>query len=457
MISRFLLAGSSAAVALLLLAVMPAPPAFAQDQAAAPAPAQAAAAAPEPLTDDEMEVLVARIALYPDELIGVITAASLFPLQIVEAERFLQAYAKDKTLKPKDSWDSSVISLLNYPEIVKMMSDDLEWTQALGDALAYQQKDVLIAIQQLREEAVAKGVIKSDDKVKVESSGDNVVIQAADPEKIYVPRYEPEMLYEPDYVPVPITYYEDPYPNYWYPTAPFFAAAVTGAIWAAAVDWDDWDIWDGRWDGGDIDIDCNKCFNDIDFDGKIDFKDVDWKNIDRSKINFDRDKIQNIDRTKIKDNLKARGDTQRVRDRAADIKRERPANLPARTAQAKDVRKATVDGLKNKDLAANRPGANRPDGKRPEARPNVQKAKDVSRPSGKKKPAARADNRPKKPSGLGEVNRGKAQKVASQRGQKAMGGGNRGGGGHKQIRRPGGGGHGGGRGGGRGGGGRGRR
>ena len=60
------------------------------------------------------------------------------------------------------------ISLLNYPDIVKMMSDDLEWTQSLGDAIAYQQKDVLIAIQQLRDEAVAKGIIKTDDKMKVD-------------------------------------------------------------------------------------------------------------------------------------------------------------------------------------------------------------------------------------------------------------------------------------------------
>jgi uncharacterized membrane protein YgcG len=435
-------------------------PAYAQDKAAASAPA--ASEAPEPLTDDELEILVARIALYPDELIAVITAASLFPLQIVEAERYLEAYAKDKNLKPKDSWDSSVISLLNYPEIVKMMSDDLEWTQSLGDALAYQQKDVLIAIQQLREEAVAKGVIKTDDKVKVETSGDNIVIQAANPEKIYVPQYPPQMLYEPDYVMAPISYYADPYPPYWYPTATFFAGAVTGAIWAAAVDWDDWNVWDGRWDGNNIDIDCNHCFNDRDFNGKIDFKDVDWTNIDRSKINIDRDKLKNVDRDRIKNDIKSRGDVERVRDRAADMKRERPANLPSRTEQARDIRKSTVEGLKSKDLAAARPAnrpADRPQVNRPESRPDIGKPANISRPAGKPKPAARVDNRPK-PSALGNVGSGKAQKIASDRGAKGMGGGykgNRGGGGGggggKQIKRQGGGGghaRGGGRGGGRG-------
>ena len=242
-------------------------------------------------------------------LIAVITAASLYPLQIVEAARYLDQYAKDKNLKPKDSWDGSVISLLNYPDVVKMMSDDLEWTQSLGDAIAYQQKDVLVAIQQLRDEAVAKGVIKTDDKMKVETTGDNVVIQSANPEEIYVPHYEPEMLYEPNYVAEPISYYPDPYPNYWYPGATFFAAAATGAIWAAAVDWDDWGVWGGGWDGGDIDIDCNDCFNNRDFNGKVNFNDVDWKNIDRSKINIDRDQLNKLDRTNIKNKVEATATT----------------------------------------------------------------------------------------------------------------------------------------------------
>ena len=161
-VSRLLLAVLLAAFAAPLHAV----PGFSQDQPAAAA-AGAVEPAPDPLDDDELEVLVARIALYPDELIAVISEASLYPLQIVEAARFLDKAAKDKNLKPKDTWDGSVISLLNYPEIVKMMSDDLDWTQTLGDALTYQQKDVLIAIQQLRDKAVAEGVIKTDDKIKV--------------------------------------------------------------------------------------------------------------------------------------------------------------------------------------------------------------------------------------------------------------------------------------------------
>jgi hypothetical protein len=453
----FSLAGA-AALALLLGTVQPPQPASAQEPVAAVAAGDAAATSPEPLSADEMEVLVARIALYPDELIAVISGASLYPLQIVEAARFLDQSQKNKSLKPKESWDGSVVSLLNYPDIVKMMSNDLEWTQALGDALAYQQKDVLVAIQQLRDEAVAKGVIKTDDKIQVVTENDNVVIKSANPEVIYVPQYPPEMLYEPDYVWEPIRYYPDPYPNYWYPGATFFAGAVTGAVWAAAVDWDDWGVWGGRWNGNDIDIDCNNCFNNRDFNGKVNFNDVDWKNVDRSKINIDRNQFNKFDRTSIKNNIE-RNSNNSIGDRAKDIKKrdnmasKRPG---AGAAGTRDVRKSTLEGLKkgdggqaanlrpgNRPAAGNRPNrpdaSNRPTNRASANRPASKPAK-VTRPAGKPKPAARMDNRPNKPSGLGNVNRGKATQISSNRGRQSMGGGSRGGGGHKQIKRGGGGG-----------------
>ena len=77
-----------------------------------------------------------------------------------------------------------------------------------------------------RDEAAAKNIIKTDDKMKVVEENDNIIIQSTNPEKVYVPRYEPEMLYAPNYPPEPIAYYPDPYPNYYYPTAPYFAAAT---------------------------------------------------------------------------------------------------------------------------------------------------------------------------------------------------------------------------------------
>jgi hypothetical protein len=437
----FVLAGAMAIAMLLAVSGGSDMTAIAQEQTAAADPGASTAQTPEPLSADELEVLVARIALYPDQLIALISGASLYPLQIVEAARFLDDHAKDNSLQPKESWDGSVISLLNYPEIVKMMSDDLDWTQALADALAYQQKDVLIAIQQLREEAVAKGVIKTDDKVKVENSGGNIIIEPANPETVYVPRYEPQMLYEPNYVAAPIAYYPDPYPNYWYPTATFFAAATTGAIWAAALDWDDWDVWGGHWDGGDIDIDCDHCFNNRDFDGKINFNDVDWKNIDRSKINIDRDQLAKFDRTNVKNRIETNR-ANSIGNRASEIKRDRTSNLSNRKVKAHDIRKSTLDGLQNRpggDRARARPNVQRPAGNRRDtaARPNVQRPANVHRPAGKPKMGHKVDHRPKQHSGLGHVDRGKVSKVHSNRGHKAMGGGHRGGG--RAIHRGGGG------------------
>jgi hypothetical protein len=390
-----------AAAAVLLVMALPPLPAFAQEQVAAANAADDAATSPEPLSADELEVLVARIALYPDELVALISGAALYPLQIVEASRYLEQYEKDKSLKPKDSWDGSVVSLLNYPQVVKMMSDDLEWTQAFGDAIAYQQKDVLIAIQQLRDEAVAKGVIKSDEKVQVVHENENVVIRPANPEKIYVPQYEPQMFYEPGYVWEPIDYYPEPYPPYWYPGATFFAGVVTGAVWGAVVDWDDWGVWGGRWDGNDIDIDCNNCFNNRDFNGKIDFNDVDWRNIDRDKINFDRNQLNNLDRSEFKNRVKQNTDNS-IRDRARDIKKsDKIANRPGKAgAGTRDVRKSVQDGLKqnaaNRPNAGNRPAnANRASNRPAAANRDAQRpAKAANRKAGKPKPAARVDNIP---------------------------------------------------------------
>lgn len=419
--------------------------ALAQEAASADT-AAAADDTPAPLSEDELEVLVARIALYPDELVAVISSASLYPLQVIEAARYLDDLKKDAKLKPKASWDGSIVSLLNYPDIVKMMSEDLDWTQSLGGALSYQQKDVLIAIQQLRDKAVANGIIKSDDKIKVSEENDKVVIVSANPEKVYVPQYAPEMLYEPGYAAAPISYYPDPYPNYYYPTATFFAGAVTGAIWASVVDWDDWGVWGGRWKG-DVDIDCNQCFNNI--NGRVNINDVDWKNVDRSKIKFDKNQFNKLDNTSFRNSIKADGRNDLKakanvigNDRAANI-RNKPGNI-----SVKDVRNSKIDADRiNRDKignpAGNRPGQavqnRKPDGgKLNKPAGDIKNKANFDRPVSRPKPAARADNRAAKPSALGQVDNGRRTQMQSDRGRQAMGGGNRGGGGHRQMPRGGG-------------------
>jgi hypothetical protein len=430
--------------AVCLAACVTASPASLNAQQATSPPATAAESQPPTdITDEQMQVLVARIALYPDELVALVTSASLYPLQIVEASRFLDELKSDKNLKPKDDWDGSIVSLLNYPDVVKMMSEDLDWTQQLGDAVASQQKDMLIAIQALRDKAVADGIIKSDDKVKVVQQNDNVVIQAADPQKIYVPRYEPQMLYEEGYAPAPIGYYPDPYPNYYYPTATFFAGFVTGAVFGAVVDWDRWGVWGGRYDGNDIDIDCDHCFNGIDRNGKVNFNDVDWKNVDRSKLKFDHNQFANVDRNNIRNRLETGGNND-IREKAKTARSKARETGQARVTpqKIKDVRASKVrqdGGMASaaRERVADRPG----NARRGEIgnRPN----REIHKPA----MAAKHDIRPNRPSGLGDVRSRGAANLHSQRGGRAMGGGHfaaaHGGGGSHEFggHRGGGGGH----------------
>lgn len=432
-------------------------PPSAPPAAASPDAAVATPDAPVLLTDAEMQILVARIALYPDDLVALITAASLYPIQIVEAERFLEQRQKDPNRQPKSTWDGSIIALLNYPEIVKMMSDDLDWTQSLGAAITNQQKDVLVAIQELRARAVASGVIKSDDKVTVTTENNTVVIQPANPDKVYIPQYPPQMFYEPGYAMAPVGYYADPYPSYLWPTATFFTAAVTGAVWAATVDWNNWGVWGGPW-RGNVDVDCNNCFNNRNFNGRVNLNDIDWKTVDRNRLHFDHNQF---DRTNIRNNIEQNKGND-LRARAAEI--NRPALAGAGGGPVKDVRKSTLEGLKKE--AGKHPGglptaigdrgpgakepnlANRPNAgavKRPDGGNRPQK---INRPDGAPKLGGRVDSRSGKPSGLGEVRSGKAAKIHSDRGGKALGGGmggNRpavragGGGGHPAIHRGGGG------------------
>lgn len=456
----------ASAAALLALSAAPVPGLAQTTPPAAEAAAASAAEdeAPAPLTAEELDILVARIALYPDELVALISAASLYPLQIVEAERFLEDSKTKKNLKPKSSWDGSVISLLNYPEIVKMMSDDLDWTQLLGEAIVNQQEDVLNAIQQLRETAVANNVIKTNDKVKVttevENGRENIVIQPASTEVIYVPQYPPEMLYEPDYAYVPVSYYPDPYPYYWSPAATFFAGAVTGAVWAAAVDWDD-GFWGGNWGNNwgndvDIDIDCNKCIIGNDFNGKLNINDVDWRNIDRSKINIDRNQFNKLDNTKIRNELKSNKFTNVDRNKLtnkANLENNRVTAPGKGGFQTKDIRKSTLEGLNKKPVNNFKPTdkmARPGDGNlgkpgnlnKPTSldRPDKMAKPNLDRPVGKPKAGLSKDARPKTPSPLGEVNRGRDTKIQSNRGNKAMGGGI-----NRQNFNPGGGGGGGGK------------
>jgi hypothetical protein len=139
----------------------------------------------------ELEQLVGPIALYPDDLLSVILRASTYPLQIVQAARFLQDLAENPNLEPDADWDESVVALLNYPEVIELLNEDLDWTEALGGAVIGQEPDVLDAIQDFRERALLAGNLNSDDVQVVGVEDGAIEIESIVQDVLYVPDYEP--------------------------------------------------------------------------------------------------------------------------------------------------------------------------------------------------------------------------------------------------------------------------
>mgnify|MGYP001824463228 FL=1 len=165
------------------------------------------------LSPVELEELIGPIALYPDDLLAIVLPASTFPLQIVQAARFLEDLENDSSLKPDEDWDDSVVALTNYPEVVEMMSEDLDWTWRLGEAVVAQQTGVIKAIEAFRDKAYAAGNLKSDDFQNVTEEDGTIQITPAEEDVIYVPYYEPERVVV--YQPRPVYYYYPrPYPVY---------------------------------------------------------------------------------------------------------------------------------------------------------------------------------------------------------------------------------------------------
>jgi len=219
-------------------------PVRAQENAA---PQEAAAApAPQLLGPEELRKLVAPVALYPDDLLAIVLPASTIPLQVVQAQRFLDKRKADEKLQPNSEWDPAILALINYPEVVAKLNADLDWTQSLGNAVIDQQKDVMDMIQQIRSETYAGGYLKSNEKQTVVQEKETIVIQSADPQYIYVPQYDPQVVYvdHGPYYSYPPPYYAAPYPYYWSPAATFFAGAFVGAAFGYGF----------NWGGGDIDI-----------------------------------------------------------------------------------------------------------------------------------------------------------------------------------------------------------
>ncbi len=195
--NRWLLAGALAA------SLTAPPPLWAQEAATdADAPVSADAAAAEPLLDeDELDDLVAPVALYPDSLLTQVLIAATYPLDIVKAERFLSDNAelsdKDRAdAAAGEDWDPSVQVLASgFPTVLERMAEDIDWTEDLGDAMLAQTDDLLDAVQRMRARAAASGNLASNEAQTVATEGDAISIAPANPQTVYVPSYDPVTTY----------------------------------------------------------------------------------------------------------------------------------------------------------------------------------------------------------------------------------------------------------------------
>jgi hypothetical protein len=232
-----------------------------QDQTLAPAAANEAA---PPIPADQLDSLVAPIALYPDPLLAQTLAASTYPLEVIQLEQWYanNKYLKDKALADavaKQPWDPSVQALVAFPDVFQRMAGNIQWTTDLGNAFLAQQSDVMDAVQRMRAKAQGTGNLKTNAQQKVETNAGEddqqaIVIEQTNPDVVYVPSYDPQMVYGAP--PPAYPYYPYTYPGYYAGMGLAFGTGlVLGGIWAN----NNWGNCD--WKHRDVNINNNNNFN----------------------------------------------------------------------------------------------------------------------------------------------------------------------------------------------------
>lgn len=198
-------------------------------------PAQAPDAAPA-YTPDQLDQLLAPIALYPDPLVAVILPASAAATDVVLAERYL-AGGSDPAQIDAQPWDPSVRALARYPDVIGWLDSNLNYTRALGDAFVRQPSDAMQAVQRLRARALAAGSLTSTAQQTVTNEGGQICIWPAQADAIYLPQYDPELVYD-----VP--------PGYAGPFITFGLGFPVGPWLSYECNWDGFGIWIGEWHRG---------------------------------------------------------------------------------------------------------------------------------------------------------------------------------------------------------------
>jgi Protein of unknown function (DUF3300) len=229
--------------------------ASAQSSSGSPSAATGTREESQPLAAEELDGLIAPIALYPDALVAQILGAATFPYEVVDATLWLKdnSQLKGEALAKQvdqQSWDPSVKALTQFPSVLDNLAKNLAWTSALGEASATQQSDVLAAVQRMRAKAQAAGNLKSSSEIKiVQESPQTIVIQPANPQIVYVPVYNPAVIYGVPYS----------YPGYIYVAPPPSTAVIAfgvgimvgAAIYGGCCGWG-WSYWGTNWRGNTI-------------------------------------------------------------------------------------------------------------------------------------------------------------------------------------------------------------
>jgi hypothetical protein len=194
---------------------------------------------------EELDQMLAPIALYPDSLLAQILMAATYPLEVVQAERWAKANRNlrgdqlNDALDQKD-WDPSVKALAPFPQVLSMMSERLEWTQRLGDAFLDQQDEVMDTVQRLRARAQAAGNLRDTEQQRLIVQEGAIEIEPVQPEVVYVPVYDPTVIYGPWWYPA--------FPPFFFPPPPGLVIVRGFGFWTGITVGRAWGYSWGRWD-----------------------------------------------------------------------------------------------------------------------------------------------------------------------------------------------------------------
>ncbi|MBW2506145.1 MAG: DUF3300 domain-containing protein [Deltaproteobacteria bacterium] len=371
---------------------------------------------------EELDQMLAPIALYPDSLLAQVLMASTYPLEVVQADRWAQ---QNKELEgdvlaeelEKQEWDPSVKSLVQFPDVLAMMGEKLEWTQKLGDAFLSQQEDVTNTVQNLRTKAKEAGNLKTTEEQMVKVEKEVIIIEPAKTEVVYVPVYNPTIVYGSWWWPhYPPYYYYPPY--YPRPTLYGFATGVAiGVAWGYA-----WGHW--NWHSHSVNININRDRYRQQYGGR----EGQWKHNPehRKGVSYrDRSTAQQYNRAASRDAVKSR---ENFRGKAEAGRRDIARDG---AVQTRDRGTSTRPAPSTRDTAQSRDRSARPV---PETRDRPQSREQVSRPAPDTRDRAQSRDlnrsagtqRMDRGSAFSGMNQGNASRSHSQRGSMSRGGGGRG-------------------------------